>query len=93
MAIYKLAFQEVQKLRSGMGKGRKFFTGIVHGNHVGLEAFFRPASMVEQVIRMSFLGSSTYDLQSFITFDEQRTATRLVVLAKQLGHWHAQHVA
>ncbi|MNC74501.1 hypothetical protein D3C75_1258690 [compost metagenome] len=76
-----------------MGEGRKLFTGVVHGNHVRLEAFFRPASVVEQVIGMPFLGTSAYDFQSVITLDEQRAATWLVVLAKQLRHWHTQHVA
>ncbi|RMQ98708.1 hypothetical protein ALP95_00083 [Pseudomonas savastanoi pv. glycinea] len=49
--------------------------------------------MVEQVIGVAFLGAAPYHLKPFIGFHQQCTAALLIVLAEQLGHGHAQHVA
>ncbi|MNP31891.1 hypothetical protein D3C76_1250370 [compost metagenome] len=82
MAIHEFAFQQVQELGAWMREGGEFFAGVVHGDHVRLEAFLRPACVVEQMIGVAFLCSPAHHLQPFITLDQQGAATWLVVLAE-----------
>ncbi|MNC28230.1 hypothetical protein D3C75_764290 [compost metagenome] len=49
--------------------------------------------MVEQVVGVALVSAAADHFEAFAGLDQQRAAALLVVLAEQLGHRHAEHVA
>ena len=93
VAVDQFTFEQMEELGAGVGEGRELFAGVAHVDHIGLEGLLRPAGVVEQVVGVALFGAAADHLHAFTGFDQQRAAALLVVLAEQLGHRHAEHVA